>query len=274
MFQQDHVNHRIDISDPVKMSKASGFLWNKNMMIHMNCRGYAVSQFMQPEPTKYSHALNMEAKTFMQPEQSYFAHHAGRFFYIKCLDSGEIFSVPYEPVRAQLDSFNFSVGKENLIWRVNHLELEIQLTLTIPDHDSLEMWEISVISHSANTRNIAIYPYFSIGYMSWMNQSATYNESLQGIVASSITPYQKVEDYFKNQELKDKTFFLSQHEPTSWCANQTAFEGEGGLHNPDALQFSALLKNDALYQTPTAALQFNHRLNCQDQVQHLSLIHI
>ena len=268
MFQHDFVNQRVDIRDPISMSKASGFLWNKNMMIHMNCRGYAVSQFMQPEPSKYSHALNMEAKTFMQPEQSYFAHHSGRFFYIKCLDSGEFFSIPYEPIRAKLDSFNFSVGKDSLIWRINHLELEIQLTLSLPKSDVVEMWELSVISRSNKTRNIAIYPYFSVGYMSWMNQSAKFYSQLNGIVASSITPYQKVEDYFNNQHLKDKTYLLSKHQPTSWCANQPVFEGEGGLHNPDALLLKQLPQRDALYQTPVATLQFNHQLNCQEQVQH------
>jgi cellobionic acid phosphorylase len=268
MFQHDFINQRVDINDPIKMSQASGFLWNKNMMIHMNCRGYSVAQFMQPEPSKYSHALNMEAKTFMQPEQSYFAHHSGRFFYIKCLDTGEIFSIPYEPVRSTLDSFNFSVGKDNLIWRINHLELDIQLSLSLPKNDALEMWELSVISHSEKTRNIAIYPYFSIGYMSWMNQSADFYKELNGIVASSITPYQKVEDYFKNQHLKDKTFLLSKHQPTSWCANQPVFEGEGGLHNPDALQFTLLPQSKALYQTPVAALQFDHQLNYQEQVKH------
>ena len=268
MFQHDFINHRVDINDPIKMSQASGFLWNKNMMIHMNCRGYSVAQFMQPEPSKYSHALNMEAKTFMQPEQSYFAHHSGRFFYIKCLDSGEFFSIPYEPVRTKLNSFNFSVGKDNLIWRINHLELEIQLSVSLPQNDVVEMWELSVISHSEKTRNIAIYPYFSIGYMSWMNQSADFDNALNGIVASSITPYQKVDDYFKNQHLKDKTFLLSKHQPTSWCANQPTFEGEGGLHNPDALQFKQLPQQQALFQTPVAALQFNHQLDCQEQIQH------
>jgi len=268
MFQHDYINQRIDSSEPIKMPLASGFLWNKNMMIHMNCRGYAVAQFMQPEPAKYSHALNMEAKSFMQPEQSYFAHHTGRFFYIKCIDSGEVFSVPFEPVRAKLNSFNFSVGKDSILWRINHLELEIQLTLSLPKDDTIEMWQISVISHSAEPRNIAIYPYFSIGYMSWMNQSATFDDSLKAIVASSVTPYQKVEDYFKNQHLKDKTFLLSKHQPTSWCANQTEFEGEGGLHNPDAIQLTSLPKNQANFQTPVAVMQFNHRLECQEEISH------
>ena len=86
-YQHDLLTKRINCFDPVMMKFASGFLWNKTMMIHMNCRGYAVSQYMQPEPSKYSAAPNIEAKTFMQPEQGYFSHHPGRFFYVKCHDS-------------------------------------------------------------------------------------------------------------------------------------------------------------------------------------------
>ena len=92
--------------------------------------------------------------------------------------------------------------------------------------------------------------------MSWMNQSAHYRPDLGGIVASSVTPYQKVADYFKNKSFKDKTFFLADVAPASWEAKQEAFEGEGGLHNPDGLQQDELSKGDALYETPAAILQF------------------
>lgn len=268
MYQHDFVNNRVDINDPIKMANSSGFLWNENMMIHMNCRGYAVSQFMQPEPSKYSHSPNMAAKSFMQPEQSYFTHHAGRFFYIKCLDTDELFSIPYEPVRQPLDTFNFSVGQHNIVWHIQHCELEIQLSLTLPTDDTVELWELEIINHSAKPRTIAVYPYFSVGYMSWMNQSATFEPTLNGIVASSITPYQHVGDYFKNKSLKDKTFLISKEPATSWCANQAAFEGEGGLHNPDGIKTTTLAKTSAQYQTPVACLQFNHSLDCQQQINH------
>ena len=86
------------------MPQAGGFLWNRRMMIQMTCRGYAVAQFMQPEPARYAHAPNLEARTFMQPEQAYYAHHPGRFIYVKDEETGELFSAPYEPVRAPLDS--------------------------------------------------------------------------------------------------------------------------------------------------------------------------
>ena len=69
-----------------------------------------------------------------------------------------------------------------------------------------------------------------------MNQSGEYNEDLQGIVCSSITPYQKYQDYDKIKQFKDKTFLLADQEPTSWEVNQEAFEGEGGITLPSAIQ--------------------------------------
>ena len=74
---------RVFLHSSTAMPKACGFLFNPNMFIQMNCRGYAVAQFLQPEPAKYSHGPALEAKTFIQPEHTYYAHHPGRFFYIK-----------------------------------------------------------------------------------------------------------------------------------------------------------------------------------------------
>ena len=268
MYKHNFITQRIECNDPIKMAKASGFLWNKQMMIHMNCRGYAVAQFMQPEPSKYSRGPNMEAQSFMQPEQGYFAHHPGRFFYIKCHDSGEFFSIPYEPVRKKHSSFCFSVGKDSLIWRVTQLDLDIHLTLTLPADDVFEMWQLHIVNHGPKQKNFSIYPYFSIGYMSWMNQSANYNQQLNGIVAQAITPYQKVEDYFNNQHLRDNTFLLADKQPDSWTVNQAQFEGEGGLHDPDGLKANVLPKNKACYETPVAVMQFNCQLVCHQQASY------
>jgi cellobionic acid phosphorylase len=242
------------------MPKAAGFLWNQKMMIQITCRGYATAQFMQPEPAKYAHAPNLEAKTFMQPEQSYFAHHPGRFVYVKDEETGQLFSAPYEPVRTPVDSFAFSVGKSDVAWTIEHLGIRVEMTLGIPTEDVVELWTIRVTNVSGRPRKISIYPYFPIGNMSWMNQSAEYREDLGGVVASSITPYQKVADYWKNKYLKDKTYFLCETPPTSWETMQDAFEGEGGLQAPAALLQPELGRGDARYENPTAAVQYRLQL--------------
>ncbi|MES3020299.1 MAG: NdvB protein [Pseudomonadota bacterium] len=252
---------RFELTSPTAMPNAAGFLWNRKMMIQATCRGYAVAQFMQPEPARYAHAPNLQAKTFMQPEQAYYAHHPGRFVYIRDDESGELFSAPHEPVRRQPDAFTFSVGKADLLWTVECLGLRVELRLCLPTDDVAELWSLTVANLSGRARKISVTPYFPIGYMSWMNQSAEYRADLGGIVASSVTPYQKVEDYFKNRELKDKTYFLCEDVPDSWEAGQSAFEGEGGLHNPSALQGGALANGDARYETPAAVVQYKLALD-------------
>ncbi|GGY62015.1 cellobionic acid phosphorylase [Cellvibrio zantedeschiae] len=271
MLQPTHNGERFDLTTPTAMPRAAGFLWNQKMMMQMTCRGYAVAQFMQPEPAKYAYAPNLEAKTFMQPEQPYYAHHPGRFFYIKDDETGKFFSAPYEPVRAQLDKFNFSVGKSDLAWTIEHLGIRVEMSVSLPVNDVVELWSLRVTNISGGARKISVYPYFPIGFMSWMNQSAEYRADLGGIVASCVTPYQKVADYFKNKNFKDKTFFLHDQEPSAWEAKQETFEGEGGLHNPSALQQELLAKGDARYETPAAVLQYRLHLG-EEQSRELRFI--
>lgn len=259
LFPSDQ-GRRFNLQSPTLMPRAAAFLWNRRMMIQANCRGYAVSQFMQPEPAKYAYAPNLEAKTFMQPEQPYYAHHPGRFVYIKDEDTGEIFSAPYEPVRAEYEQFNFSAGQSDILWQMSCGGIEVDMQLNLTAEDVVELWEIRVRNRSDRPRRLSVYPYFTVGYMSWMNQSAEYRPELGAVLASCVTPYQKYPDYFKNKHFKDKTYLLHEREPVAWDVQRENFEGEGGLHNPTGVQQERLDCNDARYETPLAALQYRLEL--------------
>lgn len=256
---------RYELTSPTAMPKADGFLWNQKMMIQATCRGYATAQFMQPEPAKYAYAPNLEAKTFMQPEKHYYSHHPGRFVYIKDEETGQLFSAPYEPVRASADRFVFSVGKSDIAWTVEHLGIRVEMILGLPTEDVAELWTVKVANISGRPRKISVTPYFPIGNMSWMNQSAEYRPDLGGVVASCVTPYQKAPDYFKNKYFKDKTYFLCETAPNSWEALRENFEGEGGLHAPSALEKPGLGGGDARYEIPVAAVQYRVALEAGEQ---------
>lgn len=260
MLKSTHDGDRFEIDNPLDLPRAAGFLWNRKMMIQMTCRGYATAQFMQPEPAKYAYAPNLEARTFMQPEQPYYAHHPGRFFYVKDEVSGALFSAPYEPVRAPLERFAFSVGQSDLRWTIEKDGVALDLVLSLSADEAVELWKLQIRNVSDRRRCLSLYPYFPVGYMSWMNQSAQYRPDLGGIVATCVTPYQKVADYFKNKQFKDTTFLLADQPPASWEARQAVFEGEGGLHHPTGVRQEELLKGDALYETPAAILQYRLRL--------------
>ena len=255
-----HQGERFELDNPYDLPRAAGFLWNRKMLLQITCRGYAVAQFMQPEPARYAHAPNLEAKTFMQPEQPYYAHHPGRFFYVKDEETGVLFSAPHEPVRARPDRFAFSVGKNDLSWNVEKDGVALRLAVTLSDADVVELWSLQVQNISRRGRRLSLYPYFPMGYLSWMNQSGQYRPELGGIVASCVTPYQKVADYFRNRNFKDKTFFLAEPTPDAWEARQEAFEGEGGLQHPTGIRQDQLARGDALYETPAAVLQYRIQL--------------
>ena len=249
---------RFRLTDPTLAPNAAGYLWNRRMMLQMNCRGYAVSQYMDPEPRKYAHAPMLAAQTFLQPEQGYFAHHPGRFFYLRDNASGELMSVPYEPVRAKWDSFAFEPGLNDISWVLEKGGLRIELRLDIPTDDVAEIWSVRIANTGDAARDISFVPYFPVGYASWMNQGGHFDAALNAVVASSITPYQKVADHFKNRHLKDLTFFAASRAPEHFEVSQQAFEGEGGLHNPSALQEGGHLGGgDALYEIAAGIMQWD-----------------
>ncbi len=256
LMQPSLDGERYELFSPTAMPAAGSFLWNPQLLLQLNCRGFATAQFMQPEPAKYAHAPTLEAKTFMQPEQPYFAHHPGRFMYIKDEADGSIFSLPHEPVRQRVEHFCFSVGKTDVQWQVRQAGLVLQWQVSLSPDAPHELWQLRVQNTSSQPRNLSIYPYFPVGYMSWMNQSADFDPALNAVVCQSVTPYQKYPDFYKQQFYKDQTFLLAEQPPLAFCANQALFEGEGGLQRPDAVQAVTLGNQPAHYQTPVCSLQY------------------
>ncbi len=260
LFDVDATTGTIRLQSPTGLPDACGFLWNSAMMVQVNCRGYAQAQHMQPEPAKYARGPSIEAQTFMQPEHHYYVNHPGRFVYIK--ESGkELFSIPFAPVNHEPESFVFEHSDRSLRWIITQHELRFIYTLSLPEDDSVECWQLQIENLSGSARELSVVPYFPFGYMSWMNQSATYESALSAIVAKCITPYQRLADYPKIKQLKDLSFFSSAEPPSSWTCVQNDFEGLSGLHDPSGLHAKHLSHSDAQYEVPTAAMQFDLSLS-------------
>ncbi|GBL05393.1 gluconokinase, GntK/IdnK-type [Glaciecola sp. KUL10] len=266
------MKHQVSANSPITKPNACGFLWNEKMMISMNCQGYANAQFMQPEPSKYAFSPSLEAKTFMQPEHPYFAHHPGRFFYIKNEKTNALFSLPFAPCKILPESFSFIVESDLITWKVKNAGIEIELCLSLADDRALEKWSVKIKKSQASADdNWSIYAYFPLGYMSWMNQSADFDLKQQAVVGTYVTPYQKLDEYPSLKNTAQKTFLCADRSCTSWCASQNAFEGLGGLRQPDAVLSEQLPFASAIYETPCASLQ--HRIclrhDAQEQIQYL-----
>ena len=234
------------------------------MLLQVNCRGYAIAKYMDTDISQYSYAPNIEAKTFFQPEQPYYAHHPGRFFYLQDVDTGALYSAPYEPVRQQPDRFSFSAGASDVKWELNFDGIRVDVKVELAEVDVLEIWTVKLKNESSKARNLKLLPYFTIGFMSWMNQSARFDESLNGVIASCVTPYQKLHDYPRVKSLKDISFLICDKVPQGWETSRERFEGEGGLSNPDAIRFGTT-NEDAHYETPVGVLQYDISLETQGE---------
>ncbi len=251
---------RFVLRDPYLAPTADAFLWNPQMMLQITCRGFAWGQTMQPDTAIYAYPPSLLAKTFMQPEPRYFAHHPGRFFYVRDDATGEFFSAPHDPVRTAPESFELRRACRNVAWTVRNNGFEVSLRVFLPADDTVELWTASVANVSDRARKVSLYPYFPAGYLSWMHMAGEYDAALQAAVCPYVTPYQKLQDYEKNKTLKETTFLASEVAPDSWELNQQQFEGEGGLNRPDALKLPRLARGDARFEPPACIFQYRRSL--------------
>lgn len=257
----------ITLDSPTQIPNASGYLWNKKMLLNVTCRGFASCHFMQPEPASYSCGPALEATTFLQPEHYFYQGHPGRFFYVRDHDSEQLFSLPFEPMGKPLDSFRFTLENDNIRWEIKHLDwiFEIQVHLTCDQ--VLEIWQLKVRNAGRTSRQISIYPCFNIGYQSWMNQGGHYSAASNSIIGTKVTPYQKLPDYYRQKDYQELSFFSASHKPDSYAANLSRFLGQGGWSHPDALQQGSLGNTQAVYETPVAAMHFERKIDSQETEQ-------
>ncbi len=253
---------RFSLYDPLSIPKADTFLWNDKTLCHITVQGFMQSQFMQPEPCFYSHPPLMSAKAAMAPEPQYFDHFPGRFFYIRDDENMEYFSVPYRPTNIPLDEFEFSVGLSDVKWTCKKNDIKVTLQCALPKgSDIVELWKISVKNESKSKKNISVFPYFPIGFPSWMNTMGSYSGEVGGILAYTLTPYRKLEDYYKNSNLKDYCYLASDKECDYWNCSQLAFEGNNGLRRPDALEQENLPCLESSYETTACTMQYKIQLD-------------
>lgn len=249
----------IVLHDSTSIPNASGYLWNKRMLLNLSCQGYANVHFMQPEPATYSSGPALEAKTFLQPEHQYYPGHPGRFVYFRDHDTHQLFSAPFAPVNEKTETFEFRVSDTQVSWTIRYLHWEIHLQASLPEDDVLELWQLRVKNLSSNPRTLTHYPCFNIGNQSWMNQSCQYDGQLKSIVADKISPYQLTGDYEKQKHFMEKTFFASEVIPTSWTASLKGFLGSGDWRSPHGLQLPNLPRQNAIYESPIAVMQFQQQ---------------
>jgi cellobionic acid phosphorylase len=222
------------------LSRADGDLWNDRMYVQMDHRGRCEAWFLQPNQTHYSQPL--------------------RCFYVRDDDTGSFWSAPFEPVAAEPEEFEYSIGLADLAWRVVREGLEVRLRLVVPRGDNVELWSAEVRNLTRRRRKVSLVPLFPIGFIGRLVDATAFDERLGGIVHSYFPYYVHWQDYYKLRELANNVFCVADTRPTSWEANLDAFAGERGLHDPVALHRRRLARGEAAQEPGAAALQFTRTL--------------
>ncbi|XHR30964.1 MAG: GH36-type glycosyl hydrolase domain-containing protein [Chthoniobacteraceae bacterium] len=226
------------------LERADSHLFNDTMEIQMDQRGKCRARFMQPNSTPYCEPL--------------------RSFYLRDDATGEFWSVPFEPVQAEPQKFEFSPGLTDIQWWVTVNEIEAWIRVTIPREDQVELWTVTITNRSSKPRTVSLYPYFPVGQLGWISQISKYEPELGGIVVDYFPYYVKVEDYYKLRNRKNSVFCVADRRPASAETNHREFLGGNGPHNPAGLHLPNLGGNEAHYEPSVIVMQYPLSLASQE----------
>jgi len=233
------------VRDVHVLDKADADLGNDRMMVHLDHRGRVIQAFfLQPDMTGYSEPL--------------------RAFYIKDEDTGEFWSAPYEPVQAELDKFEFSIGLGDLQWTVERDGWRVQLRLVVPRDENVELWTATVTNLTRRQRRVSLCSYMPVGKPGLLAQRS-YFDAQAGIAVHDYFPYYvHFEDLPRLSQLANTIFCSADVRPAGHELSISAFIGEHGLHNPDGVRHPRLNSPAGKYEIAnepaTSVLQFRRQL--------------
>lgn len=231
---------RYVLNDPHLIDRADSDLWNDTMYVQTDHRGRCRAWFLQPNQTSYSEPL--------------------RCFYVRDDETGEFWSAPFEPVCAEPDEFEFSVGLGDLAWRVVRDGLEIRLRQAVPRDDTVELWTAELCNVGRRRRKVSLVSLFPVGSLGKLTHRARFDERLGAFVHKYFPYYVHWQDYYKLRELANNVFCAADVKPTSWETNLEDFTGEKGLHDPAGLHARRLGRGEAPQKPSAAAFQYARTL--------------
>jgi cellobionic acid phosphorylase len=231
---------RYVLRNPYLLNRADADLWNDRLYVQIDHRGRCDAWFLQPNPTRYAESL--------------------RSFYIRDDDTGHFWSVPYEPVQADPEEFEFSVGRADLRWRVVRDGLDVSLRLVVPRDDTVELWTATVCNRGRRPRRISLFSFMPVGSLGPLVHQAWYDDALCGMIHDYFPYYVRWQDYYRLRELKNRVFCAADVTPTSYEVNRDAFQGGRGLHDPAGLRQKQLGGGRACHEPSAAVFQFTRVL--------------
>ncbi|MGA2808381.1 MAG: hypothetical protein ABSE87_09605 [Terracidiphilus sp.] len=179
----------------------------------------------------------------------------GHYVYLRDDDTGEYWSVSWQPVGKSLDKANYQCrhGLSYSKFSCDYQDLHAEQTLFIPIEDDVELWDVKIRNTGAKPRRLSVFAYVEFSF----HHIGIDNENLQMSLYASGTSYQDgVIEYDFFYEPWTFHYFAGNFEPDSYDTMRDSFLGDYRTEtNPLAVEQGACTGSEELGGNHCGALQ-------------------
>lgn len=148
----------------------------------------------------------------------------GHYVYIRDDDTGEYWSVSWQPVAKDLDKASYECrhGLSYSKYKCDYQGIDATQTVFIPLNDPVELWDINLKNHSDKERNLSIYSYLEFSF----HQIDMDNQNFQMSLYASGSSYENgIIEYDLFYEEYGYQWFASNFNPDGFDCLRDSFLG-------------------------------------------------
>lgn len=188
----------------------------------------------------------------------------GRYVFVRDEQTKEVFSITWQPLRKQYDSFEARIGFGYQVIRSSRNKISGEITYFVPRKEHCEIWKVKIKNGSGKTRKLNLFGYveFFIGnwdYITYYNIATLWNrvgldKKSNSIIARKTAFYQE----FNIKNNPYQVFFTSSEKADSWDANKYRFLGRYNTEeNPECVFNGKCTESICDGEEPVGVLQHN-----------------
>ena len=148
----------------------------------------------------------------------------GHYVYIRDDDTGEYWSISWQPVGKDLDKAKYRCrhGMSYSVYECDYNDIFATQKLSVAMDDPVELWDISLTNNSGKARNLSVFTYVEWSF----HHIAMDNQNFQMSLYSAGSRYEDgIIEYDLYYEEKGYQFFTSSFDPDSFDCLRDSFIG-------------------------------------------------
>lgn len=199
----------------------------------------------------------------------------GKYFYIKNNDTNDVWSPAWMPSKTQLDNFRSIHGIGYSRFETEYKNIKIILTVFIPLHEEIEIWNFHIENKNSSQVNLSIYSYFE-----WCLGSSAdhhrefhkifleteFNEEFNSLIATKRLWEIPLGDRGHwNVKYPYFGFISCSNKISDYTAEKESFLGRfGSVQNPEGLSLSNLGKVIGKWNDSVAVIKTEFQIEASD----------